>query len=641
MTNNSDGQWRKAEQRKVTQKGDTGTAHKGEAVTGYNAKIFVPTFGTGQTAGSEVVVGLSDDGHQGVRLAAKADVTRRAMAPMGLGQIGEDETVTANTRVGLGINERGFVGLITTIDHGNVFLCAATMGGADLGSNYHHTERVGTIVETSLGLVRAGLLWWGKKYTGNWSTLQSVLATGQLIWAAIGGVSSPLSGGMGGATNFDYLKTGHVKLFGARSVKLQSIEGVSSSAALFNSMSSGLSASVNSVLTASVNSGLLASVNGAYSASLNANDAAVIGGVGAALSSRVGAAKVEGATIRIGNKRQAGMKAKHLSGLQESTKDLWLRAAEFIEIGVPSEKEPPETPADYPKDGHLVNLTKPPVGVQIVHGNVRMSAGSASSNVSTSEVTSLAGQSLIKAGPNGIVVGRLKASPMTVSSTALEQAREAYHVAWHTSEGVVNQLKSVGGKITGKGAMAALGAVATFAVAAGAVTGAATAAAAGLGALAGKGEGEAGADEGARIGAITGSVIGGVGALTAMFMSAMKTAGIAQRAGQQAAQKAYTKAIEAALAGESLQTTLDPMAPKVEVTDSHVKLSFGPPVGGSSIKVSSAGVEIKGSKVTVNDMEFMPPMVPAVPTPPVIPVPNAPAIPIPQMPLELDIVDDL
>lgn len=442
---------------------------------------------------------------------------------------------------------------------------------------------------------------------------------------------------MGGAGNFDYLKTGHVKLFGARSVKLQSIEGVSSSAALFNSMSSGLSASVNSVLLGSLNSGLLASVNAGYSASVNANDAGVIGGVSAQLSSRVGVAKVEGATVRIGNRRQAGMKAKHLSGIQERTNDLWLRAAEFIEIGVPSTTEAPETPADYPKDGHLVNITKPPVGVQIVYGNVRMSSDEASTTVSTNDVTSLADKSLIQAGPGGIVLGRLKVAPMEVSQASLAVAREAYHTAWHTSEGVVNQLKDVGAKITGTGVKAALATVATFAAAAGAVAGAG----AGLGALAGKGEGEAGADEGAKIGAITGSVIGGVGALTAMFMSAMKTAGIAQRAGQRAAQQAYTKAIEGTLAAEGMATILDPTAAKVEITDSYVKIAFGPPVGGSSIKVSAAGVEIKGTKVTVNDMDFMPPMVPAPPTPPIIPKPPKPQIVVPQVPLDLTVVPDV
>lgn len=606
----------------------TKTSTDGKVDRPQRLRIHVPT------ADSEIVLGMNDDGHQGVRLRTTADVHRTAATKIpvaGTLTLSSDEHVVSHTAVSLGVDHRGFVGLLTTVDHGNVFVCAATMGGADLGSSYQHAGRVATIVETSINAVRAGLLWWGKTYTPNYSYTQGVLSTGQFLWAGFNALSSPLSAGTGGLGNFDYLKTGHVTVFGARSVKLESIEGVSSSAALFNSHSAGLSASLNSVVAASLNAGLLASLNAGYSASLNANDAGVIGGVSANLSSRVGTAKVEGSSIRIGNKRQAGLKAKALSGIQERTNDLWLRAAELIEIGLPSATQEPELPTDYPLDGHLVNLTKHPTGVHVVRGNVRVGADRASTTVRTADVTTLASKSVIKAAPSAIVLGRLKVAPMSVSTQALNTARVAYHTAWHTSEGLVNQVKSLGPKIKAAGITGAIAAVGTFAATAGAVTGVA----AGLGAAAGKGDDEAGAGEGAKIGAIAGSVVGGVGAVTAMFMAALRTAGVAQRAGQRAAQVAYTTAVKAALAAEGVASTADPTANRVEITDSHVLLSFGPPGAGATVKLSSSGVEIKATKVTINDIDMAPPMVPAIPTPPVVPAPPEPEVVLPEVPVEL------
>jgi hypothetical protein len=579
------------------------------------------------TAQAEMLLGLADDGQQGVRLRTSADIFRTAKH-----MNSENEQVRSNSTFALGVDHRGFVGALTTVDHGNYYVCAASWFGSSLGNSYHHAARIGSILELGVNAFRIYLTLWGKSWTGNWSVLTKSLTLGQMTWMGSNALLSPTSGAEAGAGNFDYMKSGHVGMFGARSVKLESLEGVSSSAGLFNSHSAGLSASVNSLLSASVNSGFLTSLNGAYGASINAADAGVIGGVGAQLSSRVGVCKVEGASIRIGNRRQAGAKATYVSGLQERTEDLWLRAHDFIEMGLPSTHQLPETPIDYPKDGHLINHDRPPVGMQILRGMVRTSTDDASVTLS-SEVLTLADKSFLKVGINRVTLGRLKAAPMGASTAALLVARRIYNDAWGEAEGVVKQVKSILPSATMASVAATVANVSIFGIA----TAHAAAAGAVLGAVAADGEEEAGAEAGAKVGAIAGSVVGGVVALTTMMMSAMKTAGVAQRAGQEAAQKAYSAAIKAAVLTEQAPT-LDPTAPQVVVADGFVRLSYGPPGPlQSSITLNATGIVINGPKVVINDIEqALPPNVPAPPPLPDLPEPPPVAAPeIPRVPLLL------
>lgn len=608
--------------------GHGGTVTSNEAPPGetpQRLRIYVPT------GDAELVMGLNDDRHLGIRARTVATVHRTANNKT-LGTLAgkEDEVNLARTRIGLGVNERGFVGVIATADHGNVLLVAT--GAADVGSDFNHATRVGTIIETSINVVRIGLLLWSARYNeGHAAILPSVLGVAQGVWAGFNAVTSPFSGDpSSGLGNMDYLKTGHVTLFGARSVKMESIEGISSSAALFNSHSAGLSASLNSIVAASVNSGFLASVNGAFSASINGASASVVGGADAGVSSRVGGVRIEGRTVRIGTKKQAGSKAKLLSGIQEATEDVWVRARDFIEVGIPSQLELPENPlVDWLADGFLIGMTKHPIGMQVARGAVRINSERAVLKLGNT-VASIAGQSVLKVGPDGIELARLKVKPALLAGTAMSTARLAFNTSWGLSEGIVKQLKATMTAAGGAKTKVALAIVGGAAVAGGAM--------AGEGAIAGKGTGEAGAAEGAKLGAITGAALGAVGMAATLAMISMKAAGLAQRAGQALAKKTYFAALTAARTAENAATLVDPTAPKVEVKDSHVLLSFGPPGAGCSVKLSSSGVEIKGMKVTVNDMEIGPPMIPAVPSVPIIPEVEVPDLVVGGIPAEASVL---
>jgi hypothetical protein len=590
-------------------RGGTRTTHEG---TPQRLRIFVPT------GDSELVMGLNDDRHLGVRARTVATVHRKASNSM-LGTLAgkSDEVSIARTGVGLGVNEQGFVGVVATADHGNVLLVAT--GAADVGSNYNHATRVGVIIETTINITRTALMLWSARYNaGHAATVPTVLGVAQVVWSGFNAVTSPFSGDpSSGLGNMDYMKTGHVTLFGARSVKLESIEGVSSSAALFNTHNAGLSASLNSVVVASVNSGLMASVNGAYTASVNGQTASVVGGMDAGVSSRVGHTRIEGRTVRIGNRKQAGAKAQILSGIQEATEDVWVRADDFIELAVPAADELPETPADWVMDGYLVGMHRHPVGMQIMQGSVRLNSDKASFGVG-SGLLGIAGTSVMRVSKAGIQLGRVKVPPGKLTGSPLTIARTGFSFAWGASEGVVKQLGmalSTGASTKMKAALAVVGTLATGAAGAGV----AAAGGAGAGAIAGGGSGEAGSDEGAQLGAITGAALGIAGMAATMSLIAMKTAGLAQRAGQALAKKAYLSALRASQTVEGTAALIDPTAPKIEVKDDCVLLSFGPPGVGSSIKLSASGVDIKAMKVTVNDMQIGPPMVPAPPAPPMMP----------------------
>jgi hypothetical protein len=561
-------------------------------------RIHVPT------GDSEMTLGLNNDGHLGVRARTTATVYREAKSH-GVTMKSQDEGVLAATSLALGVNDKGFVGVLSVADHGNIFLCAT--GQADLGGSYATASRVGIMIETGIAAIRSVLQAWGSHYhKGQASGLNTALTVGQTALSLVNAATSPMSGGStAGLGNLDYLKTGHVALFGARTVKLESIEAVTSSAALFNSHSAGLSASLNSIVSATVNGGILAGVNAGYGASMNAQSATVVGGVDAGISARVGTTRVEGQSIRIGNRKQAGAKAKYLSGIQEQTEDLWMRAASFIELGVPSTREAPEMPpATWAEDGHLVGLKTHPNGMQIMRGSVRITTNKAAVKL-TNEVVSTAGESIIKVGPRAVEIGRLLVAPNPLTTAQLDIARLAYHAGWAASEGIVKQLEAVMSKARaglGWGTIASVGAFA-------AGVGAAAAAGAGAGFAAD------GDSKGASTGAIVGSTIGAVGILTGITLVAMKAAGKVQRAGQKLAQKAYVQANRLALMTEGATTILDPLGPKIQVKDGKIILAVGPM---ASITISEDSIKIAGLSVKINDME-MGPGIPPPPPPPIMP----------------------
>ncbi len=582
-----------------------------DTTTPQRLRIHVPT------ANAELVLGLNDDGHLGIRAITSGEVTRRAEL-LG-GTILDDDGVIARSQFSLGLTPRGFVGALTTVDHGNVYIGAN--GAVYLGTEYHHAQRVQAIVEGGITLIRTGLAYWSARYQGGGiSKLQAALGAIKVTLTTVNAVASPLAGGIyGGAMNFDYLKTGHVSVFGARTVGLHSLETVSSGAALLNSHSGGLAASLNSVVSASVNSGLLASVNAGFSASLNAQTASVVGQMDAGVASRVGVARLEGLSVRIGTRKQAGLVATYLSGLQDPTRDVWVRADDYAEMGVTSILEPFETPLDWVKDGHLIGQLRHPTGLQVMTRIARLSTSRSALRVTDESVTSLSGRSVLRVGSSGIELGRAAAPVAMTTGAALSAARLGYNTAWGLADGLIKQAKGAVGASAVATATGVVGTIAAFAATAApvvALAGVGAAAGAGAGGFAGGKEGEGGSENGAKIGAIAGGVIGGLGAFAAMTMIALKAAGQAQRAAKTAAFKAYTAAVTSALTAEALAATIIPPGGKVTIDDSGVTITAGAPVGGSSIKITATGIEITGLSITVNDMKLGPPMIPKPQKPP-------------------------
>ena len=581
--------------RSENESGTTVQREEGEE-TFQRLRLFVPS------GRSELVLGNNDDGHYGVRARTQAIINRDGKDFGGMSKQG----VVAQTSIALGVNDRGFVGVLGMADHGNIYLCAT--GAADLGSSYADAQRAQIIIETAFGIVRTGLVLWGATYQSEASSsLTALINVAQMAWAGFNAVVSPMSGGKaGGFSNMDYLQTGHVGLFGARSVKMDSIEGISSSAALYNSHTAGISASISSLISASVNSGLLASVTGAYSASLNGDSASVVGAQEAKLSARVGRALIEGRTIRIGSRKFAGKWQTRLSGVQQATNDVWMRANRFIEIAVPSRRELPSTIAQNAIDGHLVGLTMHPTGMHLMPGVVRVGTDLSSLKLGK-EVTILTGKSMIRAGAGSIEIGRLKIPVVTASHVALSTARAAHATALTAVEGLANQLKyifSQGWKVTLGVAVGAAGALAAGTT--GGVYG---------GGDAGKRAGEGGNQEkGDWVGKTVGGIIGGVTTSLAVGLIAMRIAGNVQKKAQKELQKAYEDVMLAAYNAEGKAAILDPTAPKIEVKDAEITLT----VGLSQIKLTAAGVEIKATKVTVNDLDVAPGMIPVIPGVPAV-----------------------
>jgi hypothetical protein len=572
-------------------------------------RVHVPT------ANAELVMGLDDDGVQGLSSSFSTDVYRDATLPWGIPNIQTNEHVVASGSVILGIDDLGFVGLRSTIDHGNVYIGA--VGAADLGSTYQHTVRIATIVETALGLARHGLLAHSASYTGNWSTLQKTISVSKVLWATQKAITSPMSGGSGGAANFDYFKTGHVQLFGSRSVSTDSLESVSSSAALFNSMGSGVSSSVDSLLLGSVNAGVLASLNGGYSATVNGGTVGLIGARDAEVAARAGRAGVRGEEVYLGNKTIISK----ISGTTNPTTDVWLRANEHVEITVPQGAAPPETPADMASSGHLGGHTGAPIGLQLLRTQAHLSGGTSALRLGASAQL-IASRSVVSLSRSAVELGRSKLPAQIAANLAVKTARTAYNTAMEGAVGIVNQLTRVAGRAT---PATALGAVAGVAATIGGLAGA-SGVGAGVGAAAGAKAGDKDGDTegGAQLGAIAGSVIGTVGGVVALGLIAARVAGNAQRVAQKAAKDAYHAALHGAFEAEAAAATLDPVAPRVKISDTGIEISYGP---SAFVKVSMTGVEIKGLMVKINDATYLPPTVPGVPSPS---LPDPPAVP--QMP---------
>lgn len=557
-------------------------------VVNQRLRIHVPT------GDSSLDLGLSNDGHLGVRAHTSFSMDRH------------DGVTRTDTSVSLGVNEQGFVGVLGMADHGNVFLCAT--GAADLGKSYRTVSRVNTIVETAINVVRSGLMLWGTLYHGSKTgVLPAAVGIGQTAWLAFNAATSPASGSAAsGWTNTDYLKTGHLQLFGARSVRLDSIEGVSSSSALFNSHSAGFAASLNSIVFASVNSGVMADLKAGYAASVTSQASAVVGGVDVGLSARVGNTRVEGQTVRVGNKKQGGLKNVILSGIQERTEDLWMRAASYAEVGVPSGREMPESPADDAMDGHLVGMLTHPNGLQVMRGSVRLNTNKASLKLAA-DASTLVGRSLVRVGPDAVEIGRLMMPVQMTTNLALDGARLAYNTAWGLSEGIVKQISAVLAKVAAGTFTGTAASVGLYAVGVGA--------AAGVGTMAGA-VAEGDDAKALETGAIVGAAVGAAGILTAVTLTAMKAAGKVQRAGQRAAQKAYVAAQRLALLNEVPLSVIDPTGPQIQVKDGTIVLAVGPL---STVTITASGIKISAASVKINDVE----MAPAIPGPPPMPVPPA------------------
>ena len=116
-------------------------------------------------------------------------------------------------------------------------------------------------------------------------------------------------------------------------------------------------------------------------------------------------------------------------------------------------------------------------------------------------------------------------------------------------------------------------------------------------------------------------MIGTVGGVVALGLIAARVAGNAQRVAQKAAKDAYHAALHGAFEAEAGATTLDPVAPRVKISDTGIEISYGP---SAFVKVSMTGVEIKGLMVKINDATYLPPTVPGVPSPS---LPDPPAVP--------------
>ena len=580
--------------------GTTHTTQSGTLTDPQRLRIYVPT------ADAKVVLGLTEEGHQGVMLSMETDVYRESVG-------GAVSRVMAKGAMVLGVDDRGFVGMRTIVDHGNIYLSAT--GAADIGSSYQHSARLASIVSTAINLSRALLLWHSKRYVGHDAKLTTVLATGELAIDAIGAVASPVGGGLAGIFNFDLLKSGNVGLFGAQSVRLDSLLSVSTSSAVFNSMSAGLSASVNSLVSAGVNGGATASVTGGYSVSLSAPTVTVMGSVDSKLGSSVGTTTIAAPCIIIGNKTHKGTAATTFTGIVDPTTDVWIRAAEYLEVGVPRGIAPPETPLDYVKDGHLIGHLGAPAGLMVTRMHASLSGSENASVRLGNGVVARSGKSLMRLTAAKMQLGRTLA-PDLATDTAIAAARLAYNTAMGEASGLVNQASRVWEKAKAAGAA---GAVVTVAQAL-ALAGGAAGAGAGFGAYSGDREGEAGAEAGAGFGATAGAVIGSVGTIIGLGMVAMKVAGQAQKAKQLIAKNAYVTAVNGALTAGATAAVLDPSGPQVIIKNGCVTISCGP---NSSIKVTPSGVVIKGLKVDLNDISALPPAAPAVPEVPIPDIPEA------------------
>lgn len=556
-----------------------------ESFQSHCLRLHVPT------GASELTLGYNDDKHLGIQATTRSHVRYKRVA---------NEAPTkdyARTKVALGVDDRGFVGVLTHSHHGNIYLCAT--GQVDIGTEYQHTVRVGAIVDTSVNLVRNTLMLLGHTWYGRnkGKRLPLALSTFLTLQAAGYAIASPMSGGVaGGLTNIDYLKTGHVGLFGSRSVRLQSIESIASSSALTNSHSGGMSASLNSVVAASINSGAVASVNGAFSASVNGATAGVVGRFDAALVARDGWSRVEGQSIRIGNKHGFGNAATWVGGEVLATNDVWVRAKELIDINVSGT----ENDGDLTSDGHLEGIVRQvPTGLQIVDGAIRASTGSkagadsAALNLTPNAVDVTAEKSLVRMDDKGLLLTRTQKAVTEAMSETFKKVRMAYNTAFGLSAGTIRQVKT-----------AAEDALAASVVVGGALST--------IGAVAAKAATANDGDGASRDATITAGVIGALAPTTVIATIVLNLTGQAHRAGQLKAQQAYAKAVKTSIDLEktTATTTVNPFAGALEITDDKIEMRVGDTkltLTATGVTISAPKVDIKttGGNFTVNDMQVM------------------------------------
>lgn len=531
---------------------------------------------------SELTLGVSET-QFGIQASTTADVSRRGL--WGAVKKMHDKP---RTKVALGIDDRGFVGVLTAAHKGNIYLCAT--GSADIGDEYQHAQRVGTIIDTGINAARAALMLYGHTwYDVGGAKLPKWLLVAQTGYYGTLAAMSPMAGGTAqGATNIDYLKTGHVGMFGAKSVSIQSIESISSSSAVFNAQNAGISASMNSVFAASVNAGAVGSLNAGYSASITGATASTVGMFDAGVVAREGWARVEGRSVRIGNRDIKFRMSNLVSGNVEATNDVWIRSKDLIDIHV-SGAEPDPGPT---VGGHAGGTTSfIPTGVQITDGRIRAATGSpdgkdsAVLHMSPSTVAATTGKSALQVTDSGITITRLKTEPAVSAAKTRQSQRKLYDETFAKVWGVVNQLSSVSGK-----ALLGVGAGALAATIGGGIYGAAM----------GKTNDEDGGNDGAKLGLAAGAAVGGMGAVVGLVLRAMKAAGKAQRATQVGASKVFKDAMNGIVDAEKKMMTPIPFSPVIEVTDDMIELS----IGQSLIQITQKGILMEGPNIMINGTEF-------------------------------------
>ncbi|MFO0615211.1 MAG: hypothetical protein U0414_21645 [Polyangiaceae bacterium] len=535
-------------------------------------RLYVPT------VKSEAVLGLSQEGHWGVRLRTEARVKR-----------GDQKSTNTSTTVGLGINEKGFIGLLQHTDHGNVYIGA--VGEADLGGTYRDTIIVADVVDSAVRLASAALTVGAQQSladtggTGGFATLTKAIQAIKLASAIGGFFFGTTSDGMGGAGD-NYMSTGQTFVFGARSARVQGLESVSTSAGLFNTVAAGVSASVDSIVSSSLSAGAVASVYGGYSATLGGGRANIEARTECVISSQLDSVDVRGPTIRIGN---ASLKTTLVDDQRLATEDVWLRAAQMIEIGVPAQTvDGVHTDSEAPLKDHL----EAPTGMQIVRGFGTRIAGTKASLTASDRVVATAGRTFLVVSRDRVNIG-VNAKKGNLAS-AMANARSDYSSAIDNTIGLLKRAKAIVNDHSKK----QLG-VAALAMAA--VTGVASGAGAGVGDMAAikRRREEDPGGKASSTGPVAGVIVGGIAGAVTMGLVAMRMMGKRFREQKRAALNVYKRELSELLKNEQAEHDgTSVQGPYVDVTKEHAEIGFGPK-GGPTIRVSKKGIEIEATNITI------------------------------------------